>query len=339
MNVSVVGATGYAGAELVKILARHPEVKLTCLTTRRPEPPLLEQYVPSLPKDSVLELTTFDFDTVAARSEVVFLALPHTEAAHWGEKFYRKGKIVIDLSADFRLKDPALYPKWYHFEHKHKELLKRSVYGLPEFFRKEIRTSNLIANPGCYPTSVILGLAPLLKRRLIAPAGIIADSKSGVSGAGRKVVEALQFCEVDEDFKAYKVSGHQHLPEMLQTLGVIAKKKIGLTFIPHLLPLKRGILSTLYVRLSPRASEKSVFQAFEDQYADEPFVRFLPMGSLPSLAGVAYTNFCDIGLWVDSKKRTAVIITAIDNLMKGASGQAVQNMNLRLGIAEDSGLL
>jgi N-acetyl-gamma-glutamyl-phosphate reductase len=339
MNVSIVGATGYTGIELIKILSKHPEVTLKYCTTRQEKPLPLETYTGALPKNSHLKLTTFDFVEVAKHSDVVFLALPHTEAVTFGQKFHKKGKIVIDLSADFRLKDPALYQEWYHFKHSQKALLKHAVYGLPEYYREAIAQANLIANPGCYPTSVILGLAPLLEKKMIEPEGIISDSKSGVSGAGRKLVEATQFCEVAEDFKAYKVSGHQHTPEMEQVLSEVAGRKIALTFVPHLLPIKRGILSTLYVKLKRKMSTKQLVQVFKERYAEEPFVRVLPEGQFPSLAKVAYTNFCDIGVWVDPKKSQAVILSAIDNLLKGASGQAVQNMNIRLGCAEDLGLI
>lgn len=339
MKVSIVGATGYTGIELIKILARHPEVSLECLTTRQPDPPALSSLVSTLPKDSSLKLTTFDFQEVARSSDVVFLSLPHTEAVTWGEKFFKKGKVVIDLSADFRLKDPALYKEWYHFEHKQTGLLRHAVYGLPEYYRDSLRKANLIANPGCYPTSIILGLGPLLEKKLIETNSIIADSKSGVSGAGRKLAEATQFCEVEANFKAYKVTGHQHRPEMEQVLDEISGKKISLTFVPHLLPIQRGILSTLYVNLKKGATEKKVFDAFGEKYAQEPFVRVLTKGSFPSIAQVANTNFCDIGIWVNMKKRSAVIVSVIDNLLKGASGQAVQNMNIRLGLAEEMGLL
>ncbi len=339
MKVSIVGATGYTGIELVKILVRHPEVSLQCLTTRQPDPPALSSLVSTLPKDSGLKLTTFNFQEVVRTSDIVFLALPHTEAVEWGERFLKRGKIVIDLSADFRLKDPALYKEWYHFEHKGKRLLKKAVYGLPEYYREAIRKTDLIANPGCYPTSIILGLGPLLEKKLIETDAIIADSKSGVSGAGRKLAEATQFCEVDENFKAYKVTGHQHRPEIEQVLDEISGKRVGLTFVPHLLPIQRGILSTIYVKLKKGATEKKVLDAFREKYAKEPFVRILAKGSFPSIAQVTNTNFCDIGVWVDVKNKSAIIVSAIDNLLKGASGQAVQNMNIRLGLAEEMGLL
>ena len=317
MDVSVVGATGFTGIELIKILSKHPEVNLTQLTTRQKEPRPLSAFVPTLAKESHLKFSTFDFKEVVSRSECVFLALPHTEAVTWGERFFKKGKIVIDLSADFRLKDPALYQKWYRFEHGAKGLLKHAVYGLPEYYRKAIAHANLIANPGCYPTSIYLGLGPLLADKLIESEGIIADSKSGVTGAGRKLVEETQFSSVGENFKAYKVSGHQHLPEIEQGLGEVARKKVGITFVPHLLPIQRGILSTLYVNLKKNVTEKKVYQAFQKKYAKEPFVRVLEPGDAPTVARVAHTNFCDIGIWVFAKERRAVIVSTIDNLLKG----------------------
>jgi N-acetyl-gamma-glutamyl-phosphate reductase len=339
MDVSIVGATGYTGIELIKALMDHPGVQLQCLTTRQKDPAPLRTLAPFLPKSSGLGLSTFNFNEVAKRSDVVFLALPHTEAVEFGEKFYRRGKIVIDLSADFRLKDPAHYRKWYNFEHGHKGLLKHAVYGLPEYYREAIARTDLIANPGCFPTGVLLGLGPLIEQKLIETDSIVADCKTGVSGAGRKLSPATHFCEVTEDFKAYKVTGHQHLPEMEQVLAEIAKKKVKLTFIPHLLPLKRGILSTLYVKLKRQMTESKVLKVFYKRYSEEPFVRVLPAGAFPSLAGVTNTNFCDIGVTVHQATKTAVVVTAIDNLLKGASGQAVQNMNIRTGFPEDTALL
>jgi len=339
MDVSVVGATGFTGIELIKILSSHPGVNLTCLTTRQKDPKSLRHYAPFLPKHSKLKLSTFNFREVANRSDVVFLALPHTEAVTYGQQFHTKGKIVIDLSADFRLKDPKLYKKWYNFEHGAKGLLKHAVYGLPEYYRKAIARTNLIANPGCYPTSILLGLGPLAENKLIDLKSIVADSKSGVSGAGRKLSPATQFNKVTNDFKAYKVSGHQHSPEIEQVLSGLGKAKVGLTFVPHLLPIFRGILSTCYVKLKPRVTEKKILQAFYEKYASEPFVRILPEGQFPTISNVVHTNFCEIGIMVNQKTRTAVIISTIDNLIKGASGQAVQNMNIRTGFDEETGLV
>ncbi len=339
MDVSIVGATGYTGIELVKILSGHAGVNLTCLTTRQKDPMPLRHFAHFLSKYSKLELQTFNFSEVAAKSDVVFLALPHTEAVTFGEKFYKRGKIVIDLSADFRLKNPALYKKWYNFEHGSRGLLKHAVYGLPEYYKAAIARTDLIANPGCYPTAVLLGVAPLLESKLIETDHIVADCKSGVSGAGRKVTKATQFYEVDEDFKAYKVLAHQHSPEIEQVASGIAGKKAQFTFVPHLLPIKRGILATIYVKLKSKVTEKKVFDTFYKKYAEEPFVRVLPKGSFPAIKDVAYTNFCDIGIAVDTKAKKAVIVTAIDNLLKGASGQAVQNMNIRTGFPEETGLV
>jgi len=339
MDVSIVGATGFTGIELLKFLHKHPGVNLTCLTTRQKSPGSLRQLAPFLPKSSPLRLRTFNFTEVANKSDVVFLALPHTEAVTWGQKFYKKGKIVIDLSADFRLKDPALYKKWYNFEHGAKGLLKHAVYGLPEYYRSAIARTNLIANPGCYPTSILLAVGPLAEKKLIDTATIVIDSKSGVSGAGKKLVSATQFGEVEGNFKAYKVSGHQHSPEIEQVLTGLAKKKVNITFVPHLLPIFRGILSTCYAQLKPRVTEKKVRDAIYEKYATEPFVRVLPEGQFPSVSNVIHTNFCEIGVTVNPKTKTAIIISAIDNLVKGASGQAVQNMNIRTGFSEETGLI
>ncbi|MBI3999723.1 MAG: N-acetyl-gamma-glutamyl-phosphate reductase, partial [Candidatus Omnitrophica bacterium] len=295
--------------------------------------------VPTLGKNSGLAIEKFNFKKVAQSSDVVFLALPHTTSVKVAGDFFDREKVVIDLSADFRLQQASAYERWYGERHKRKDLLRKAVYGLPEVYRNHIREKNLIANPGCYPTGAILGLYPLIQEDLIERNSIVIDSKSGVSGAGKKVSAATQFSEVDENFGAYKVNRHQHTPEIEQTLSEAAQTKINVTFVPHLLPVNRGILSTIYVRRKSGVKKDKFLRAFEAFAEAEPFVRFMGVGRFPTLRNVQYTNFCDIGIAVDDKSDQVIVITAIDNLLKGASGQAVQNMNIRLGFSEEAGLM
>lgn len=338
INCAIIGATGYTGIELIKILLRHPYVRLTCLTTRQKEPIPVRSLIPSLPKDIHLEITTFSFPEVKRKADVVFICLPHTEAMKSVKQFRDAGKIVIDLSADYRLKNIKDYQTWYKSKHLYPALLKQAVYGLTELNRAEVRKADLIANPGCYPTGIILGLAPLLRHKLVETDSVIVDAKSGVTGAGKKLNPETQFAELDENFYAYKVNRHQHVPEMLQALERVARKKISLTFVPHLLPIQRGILAVIYLEKKSKVTAAQVEKAYREAYANEPFVRIKPEGSFPALRDVQYTNFCDIGYMVDSKSNRIIVITAIDNLIKGASGQAVQNMNVRLGFPEEEGL-
>lgn len=339
LNCSVIGATSFTGNELIRILARHPRARIAALTTRSEEKIYARDLVPALGKASELVIERYDFKKVAQKSDVVFLTLPHTEAAKTASDFYEQGKVVIDLSADFRLKQERMYKEWYGESHPRKNLLRTAVYGLPEVYRAKIRTANLIANPGCYPTGALLGLVPLLKSRLIDTTELVIDSKSGVSGAGKKLSQGTQFCEVNENFGAYKVNRHQHAPEMEQVLSEVAGKQMNITFVPHLLPLTRGILSTIYVQKKKGVTKEKIARAFRAFADSEPFVTFLGLDRFPSLKGVQGTNFCCIGVAVDSASDRVVVITAIDNLMKGASGQAVQNMNIRFGFPEDAGLL
>lgn len=338
LNCAVIGATGYTGVELIKILLRHPHVQITGMTTRQKEAIALRRLVPTLPDDLNLEVRPYSFPEIKRKADVVFLCLPHTEAAQTAAKFLAAGKIVIDLSADFRLKDWKTYEAWYGVKHPSRELLKQAVYGLPELFREQIRKAELIANPGCYPTAGILGVAPLLAKNLIDPDSIVIDAKSGVSGAGKKLNQSTQFCEVDENFYAYKVGRHQHTPEIEQALSRAAGSDIQVTFVPHLLPIDRGILATIYLKRKKNVSAERVREAYQFAYGDEPFVRLKSAGEYPALRDVQKTNFCDIGFWADPESDRLIVVTAIDNLLKGASGQAVQNLNVRAGFAEDEGL-
>jgi N-acetyl-gamma-glutamyl-phosphate reductase len=339
VTCSVVGATSLTGNELIRLLANHPRVRIASLTSRGDDRVYARELVPSLGKTNDLTIEKFNFKKVAQKSQVVFLTLPHTLTMKIAGDFYDHGNIVIDLSADFRLSRASVYEQWYGERHRRKDLLKEAVYGLPEVNREAIGNANLIANPGCYPTGAILGLKPLLEANLIERDSIVIDSKSGVSGAGKKLSFATQFAEVDENFGAYKVNQHQHTPEIEGVLSLVAGEKVKVTFVPHLLPVYRGILSTIYAKRRPKLKKKAVLEAFEQFSKNEPFIRFLGYNRFPTLRQVQRTNFCDMGVTVDESSGQVIVISAIDNLVKGASGQAIQNMNIRMGFPEESGLI
>jgi N-acetyl-gamma-glutamyl-phosphate reductase len=285
-----------------------------------------------------LELEKLEPVGIAEKVDIVFTALPHKAAMEVVPTFLKMGKNVVDLSADYRLRDAELYGRWYD-KHLSPELLQEAVYGLPELRRAEIAAASLVANPGCYPTSVILGLAPLLRGRVIDSKSIIVDAKSGVSGAGRGAkVEGL-YCEVNEGFRAYAVGGtHRHIPEIEQELSILAGGELAISFTPHLVPMDRGILSTIYANPLGKVTAADLITLYEAFYDGEPFVRVLPEGILPSTAHVRGSNFCDIGIAVDDRTNRLIVVSAIDNLVKGAAGQAVQNMNLMCGLPETLGL-
>lgn len=335
IKVSVIGATGYTGAELVRLLLDHPQVEIDRLTSESFAGQKISQIYPALRCDVILE--TLNVDEI--NSPFVFVALPHGVSAPIVKKFYQRQIKVVDLSADFRLNSASLYMKWYGIAHPEEQLLSEAVYGLPEIYREKIKKTKLVANPGCYPTSVILALAPLLKKGLVKENGIVVDSKSGVSGAGRSPTLETHFPEVNENINAYKVTGHRHIPEMEQELSKLAKKKIILTFIPHLIPVNRGILSTLYADLKSNLTSQELVKIYLEFYKDEPFVEILPPGVFPHTREVLYSNRCRIGLNVNQRSGKVVVLSAIDNLVKGASGQAIQNMNLMCGFDETMGLI
>ena len=339
LNCAVLGATGYTGVELTKLLLAHPHVRVSLLTTRQEKSIALREVLPSVSKDITIEITPYSFDAVKKKADVVFLCLPHTEAMAAAEQLLAAGKIVIDLSADFRLRDKKIYEKWYGVNHVAPQYLSKAVYGLCEVYREKIKKADLIANPGCYPTGPSLALIPLLKKKLIDPQFIIINAASGVSGAGKKLTTTTHFCEASENYSAYKVNRHQHMPEIEQTLSAAAGKSVKITFVPHLLPVNRGILATIYAETMPKATEMLIRKTLESAYKQSPFVSVKPSGQYPSLKDVQHTNFCDIGVSLQEETGRVVIITAIDNLVKGAAGPAVQNMNLRFGFPEEAGLL
>lgn len=341
INVAVCGATGYTGAEIIRILLRHPKVRIKALTAKIDKPCKLSdvfaEFKGSLDMQISDQLVVDDI--VRKGVDLIFLALPHRVSVEYATKFIDKGKIVIDLSADFRLKDAAVYEKYYGHKHMHRRYLSMSVYGLPELYIKKIKNTRLIANPGCYPTASILGIAPLLAKGLIETGSIIIDAKTGVSGAGRKADIALHFAEVTDNIKAYKIGVHQHAPEIEQELSNVAGKAVKVVFTPHLIPMNRGILSTIYVRLSKSRKISDLLGVYKSFYKKAPFVKVYEEGRLPEVKDILGTNYCAIGMGMSIDKKTAVIVSVIDNLGKGAGGQAVQNMNIVCGFPETMGLI
>jgi N-acetyl-gamma-glutamyl-phosphate reductase len=338
LKVAIVGASGYTGVELLRILHGHPEVAVTCVTSEQNAGRPVSEVFPTLRGRMDLVLENLEPAGISEKVDVVFTALPHKAAMEVVPTFLKMGKEVIDLSADYRLRDAEVYGRWYE-PHLNPELLKQAVYGIPELRRRKVAEASLVANPGCYPTSVILGLAPLLKGKMIDPASIIVDAKSGVSGAGRGPKVDQLYCEVNEGFKAYGVGGvHRHIPEIEQELSLLAGTDIAISFTPHLVPMDRGILSTIYAMPGSKVSASDLTAMYQGFYDGEPFVRVLPEGRFPSTAHVRGSNFCDIGVTVDERTGRVIVVSAIDNLVKGASGQAVQNMNLMCGLPETLGL-
>lgn len=338
IKASIVGATGYVGVELVRLLAQHPEVELVYLSSKSYEGQDIAALYPSLAGTIHKELVALDEAKFAAESDVVFTSLPHGASGEVIPRLYEAGTRVIDMSGDFRYDDVAVYEAWYGVKHTRPDLLDAAVYGLPELHREEIRTARLIGNPGCYTTCSILAAAPLLRKGLIAPDSLIIDAKSGVTGAGAKPSANSHFCEVDESFKAYNVARHRHTSEIEQELSKAAGREVLVSFTPHLAPFKRGIFATLYADLVPGAQEEAIRAAYEEAYRGEPFVTLYPAGSLPEVKHVTGSNRCAIGFVVDARVGRVVVCAALDNLLKGAAGQAVQNMNLLFGLAETTGL-
>jgi N-acetyl-gamma-glutamyl-phosphate reductase len=335
IRVAILGASGYSALELIRILLRHPEVEITALTTRKTESPSIGEVHPSLAGRLHLKLENLSADVIANRADCVFCCLPHGASASAVAELMPLGKKIVDLSADYRLKSAAVYAEWYGLEHADPGRLPEAVYGLPEIYRERIQRAQLVANPGCYPTSAILALAPLLRAGAILPRGIIVDSKSGVSGAGRDPKAHLHFPECNESVSAYGVGTHRHMPEIDQVLSHVADSEIRVVFTPHLIPMDRGILSTCYAEPTGEFDANSLLDVINKFYANERFIRATP--NLPTTKNVAGTNFCDIT--VRTVRGRVVVISAIDNLIKGASGAAVQNFNLMHGIAESTALL
>lgn len=338
IRVAVVGASGYTGVELLRLLINHPVVEITALTSESYADSSIEEVFPSL--FGILKLTCKKFDPreVAKYADVIFLALPHKTAMTAAVELLPLGGKVIDLSADFRLRDPAVYRQWYGVDHAAPELLKEAVYALPELYRQQLTAARLAAAPGCYPTATLLGLLPLLKREVIDPNSVVIDAISGASGAGRKPDLPLHFAELQDNCKAYNIARHRHTPEIEQELSRAIGREVLVTFTPHLVGAVRGILATITATLVTSKNTEEIRTLYQEWYHNEPFVRILPDGRLPETKQVRGSNFCDIGLAVDARTRRVIVVVAIDNLVKGASGQAIQAMNVMMGFDERAGL-
>ncbi len=339
VKVGILGASGYSGIEAVRILAGHPFVEVTLLTS--------EHYGGREVADVFHHLAGFDLppfeelrpDLVKGRAEAVLSCLPEKVGTPLVAELVQNGVKVVDLSADYRLKDPATYRAVYGVEHPAPRLLRDAVYGLSEFHRQELREATLVANPGCYPTGALLALLPLIKRDLIEPSSIVIDAKSGTTGARRAPAVDQLFAEVNENFRAYKVGNHRHTPEIEQEVGNLLGREVAVMFVPHLLPVTRGILTSIFMRPRAGTTDEDVRHAFEASFAKSRFIRLLRAGELPELKSVRATNLCEIAFYLDRRSQTLLVLTAIDNLGKGAAGQAVQNLNLMLGYDEAAGLL
>lgn len=350
VRVAIVGASGYSGEELVRLMLGHPHVELTAVTSRQSAGQTLAQVFPkfaSRPLAKTLRFTEPNVELITKLADVVFLALPHGVAAEYAVPLLNLGCRVIDLSADFRLRSADIYKEFYAHDHPAPELLAKAVYGLPEVYREQIKSNLLIASPGCYPTSILLPAIPLLKARLIKPHGIIADSLSGVSGAGRKAELDYLFCECNESVRAYGVPKHRHLSEIEEQLGFAANAKVTVQFTPHLIPVNRGILTTLYLAPEKHFSTndeaaalgKQIAECYQAAYANEPFVRLLEGKSFPDTKNVVGTNVIEIAWRLDPRTGRLIVLSAEDNILKGAGGQAVQSMNIACGFPETAGLL
>ena len=329
MKVGTINVTGYTGVELARLLHQHPEVELASVTGRSAAGQSLSQVFPHL---ADIDLT---IESELGKVELAFSAMPHKDSAKEVIPLINKGIKVVDISADFRLKDPSLYQRWYGFTHPAPQLLKEAVYGVPELYRQEIKAARLVASTGCYAVSAILALTPVVKAKLIG-ADIVIDSKSGVSGAGRTLTMPTHFSEANEDVSAYALEGHRHLPEIAQELTLVNPQPFSITFVPHLVPMTRGILSTCYAPLTKKISNKELRKLYKDFYKGEPFVRVTE--SPPHTKHTCGSNFCLVYPTIDTRTGKLVVISCLDNLLKGGSGQAVQNMNIMLGLPETMGV-
>jgi len=342
ISVGIIGATGHTGEVLIELLLRHPNVKISHLYNSGKSsigPQVISDVFPKFKNRLDLVCKKPDWVEIKKDCDLIFLALPHTVSMQFVPRLLSLGKKVIDLSADYRFSNVSVYEKFYKIAHEDKGNLKGAVYGLPELNRAKIKTASLLANPGCYATCAILSLAPLLALNLVDPDDIIIDAKSGVSGAGKKLENEYLFSEIQGDFRAYKVNAHQHAPEINQFLSGLSGKKVQVTFVPHLLPIERGILVTAYLKKASGASlkAKNLMELYKKFYKTEPFIRIKPEGVFPRIKDVAKTNFCDIG--IKDFGRKIIVIGVIDNLLKGASSQAIQNMNIMYKLPENSGLI
>ncbi|MBI3997196.1 MAG: N-acetyl-gamma-glutamyl-phosphate reductase [Candidatus Omnitrophica bacterium] len=341
LKVAIAGATGYAGEELIRILLQHPSIQLTHLaaSAKWDRPVALADVFPRFAGQLDLSVESLDPARLASSCDVAFLALPHGVSMDVVPILLKAGRRIVDLGSDFRLRDSAAYAQWYGKPHTHPELLAEAVYGIPELSKEAIARARLVANPGCYATSIILALAPLLRAKLVEREWMVVDAKSGLTGAGRKAEPSMMFSEMNENLWPYKVNHHQHTPEVEQALAPFAGAGgVSLCFVPHVVPMNRGILSTMYLRLAKTATWDDVHATYRDFYREAPFVRLRPQNQWPKIHDVAGTNYCDLAWTVDQAKRGLIVTAAIDNLLKGAAGQAVQNLNVMAGWPETTGL-
>lgn len=333
IKVGIIGATGYAGVELVRLLLTHPMTELVAVSSVSYEGKMLSQVYPNL--YGIMDMVLVNEDVVIDSSDVVFASLPHGLCETIARKCVDKGVKLIDLGADFRLENEDDYKTWYGLNYNDKSLHEMSAYCIPELHRDSLKGKSIVGNPGCYPTSIALGLAPLAKAKLIDLDSIIIDSKSGVSGAGRGLTQTTHYPDCNEAFSPYKIASHRHTPEIEQTLSNLAGRDVTVTFVPHLLPVNRGIVSTIYAKLT---TECDLHTIFSDFYKKEKFVRIMPDGEIANLKNVKYSNYCDISVHCDKRNQRVIIVSTIDNMVKGAAGQAIQNMNILFGLKEDTGL-
>ncbi len=344
IRVSVIGATGYAGVELIRLLLSHPKIKLQNLSSKSFVGKTIDEIYANLNKNC--DKTLIDENEIFEETDVLFASLPHGLSEEIANKCYKKNILFIDLGADFRLSDEEDYKNWYKKEYKYKNLHEAAIYSIPEiikydnvFNKKDLRNAKIIGNPGCYPTSIGLGLAPALVNKIIEKDDIIIDSKSGATGAGRELTLNTHFTECNEAFAPYKIAEHRHTPEIEQTLSNIYGENIKVTFVPHLLPLNRGIVSTIYTKLKDKSTSlENIHKLYKEFYKDSKFIRVLDIGNIANLKNIKYSNYCDISLHIDSRTNKLIIVSTIDNMVKGAAGQAIQNMNIALGLDEDTGL-
>lgn len=338
IKVGILGATGYAGIEVVRLLISHPEVQITRIISQSFVGKRISDVYPNLKGVCDIECSALDEDDIAQNCDLVFTALPHGASKTVIPSLFRKGLKIIDLSGDFRYNDPEVYAMWYDEPHSAPEILAESVYGLCELHRDEIKKHRLIGNPGCYTTCSIMALAPLVANSIVETKNLIVDAKSGVTGAGRSASLPNIYCEVNESIKAYKIATHRHTSEIEQELSILANEDIILSFTPHLVPMQRGILATCYANLTKKISADELISIYKDFYKNEPFVRIYESGTLPEVKHIAGSNYIGLGLVVDERLNRVIVVSCIDNLIKGAAGQAIQNMNIICGFDEITGL-
>lgn len=337
IKVSVIGASGYGGAEAVRLLATHPQVEIVHVTAESQQGQIMSGLYPNLRNFVDQTMIAVDPERIGRDSDVTFVSLPSGKAMALAPTLLQQGSKVIDIAADFRLRDAALYPMWYKVTHTAPEYLTEAVYGLPELHREALKQTRLVANPGCYPAASILALLPLLRAGVVQPTGIVIDAKSGVSGAGRGGGGGFGFSETNEDVRAYSVTGHNHIAEIEQELSGVARATVRVNFTPHLIPMTRGILATAYAPLTRQLSEAEAVALYQETYRNEPFIRVLH-DTLPRTKATLGSNYCDVAVKIDPRTSMAIAIAAIDNLGRGAAGQAVQNMNLMCGLPETTAL-